>query len=228
MLPARLHRAGERSGSRRRFAVPVKSFAAAMQAASISPRLRRFRPRRRLHAMPHRARVCAGGDCTGEESRRPTAAPDWKLPRRRAVATPAASSFHRRRRRNRSTRKWNPSRARSSRRKNFCASWWTNASRWEMGGGEMRLFFPTEEPRARRDVAAARSHGTFAQRCRLACSAARCASVLNWRRYRRLRQHVRPTERAELRAKFEQDPIVRAMMERFGGQISDVKRRGEE
>lgn len=32
----------------------------------------------------------------------------------------------------------------------------------------------------------------------------------------------------ELRAKFEQDPIVRAMLERFGGQISDVKRRGEE
>jgi hypothetical protein len=32
----------------------------------------------------------------------------------------------------------------------------------------------------------------------------------------------------ELRAKFEQDPIVRAMMERFGGRISDVKRRGEE
>jgi hypothetical protein len=31
-----------------------------------------------------------------------------------------------------------------------------------------------------------------------------------------------------LRAKFEQDPIVRGMMERFGGQISDVKRRGEE
>jgi len=32
----------------------------------------------------------------------------------------------------------------------------------------------------------------------------------------------------ELRAKFEQDPIVRAMLERFGGQISDVKRRSEE
>jgi predicted alternative tryptophan synthase beta-subunit len=32
----------------------------------------------------------------------------------------------------------------------------------------------------------------------------------------------------ELRTKFEQDPVVRAMMERFGGQISDVKRRGEE
>jgi hypothetical protein len=32
----------------------------------------------------------------------------------------------------------------------------------------------------------------------------------------------------ELRAKFEQDPIVRAMLERFGGTISEVKRRGEE
>ena len=31
----------------------------------------------------------------------------------------------------------------------------------------------------------------------------------------------------ELRARFEQDPIVRAMLERFGGQISEVKRRDE-
>ena len=33
---------------------------------------------------------------------------------------------------------------------------------------------------------------------------------------------------AELRARFEQDPIVRAMLEKFGGQISGVKRPGEE
>ena len=32
----------------------------------------------------------------------------------------------------------------------------------------------------------------------------------------------------ELRARFEQDPIVRAMLERFGGRISEVKARGEE
>ena len=31
----------------------------------------------------------------------------------------------------------------------------------------------------------------------------------------------------ELRARFEQDPIVRAMLERFGGRISEVKRRDE-
>jgi hypothetical protein len=33
---------------------------------------------------------------------------------------------------------------------------------------------------------------------------------------------------SELRARFEEDPIVRAMLERFGGQISKVKRPGEE
>jgi hypothetical protein len=32
----------------------------------------------------------------------------------------------------------------------------------------------------------------------------------------------------ELRARFEQDPIVRAMLERFGGKISEVKPRGGE
>ena len=33
---------------------------------------------------------------------------------------------------------------------------------------------------------------------------------------------------SELRARFEEDPIVRAMLEKFGGQISGVKRPGEE
>jgi len=32
----------------------------------------------------------------------------------------------------------------------------------------------------------------------------------------------------ELRAQFEQDPVVRAMLDRFGGRISEVKLRGEE
>jgi hypothetical protein len=32
----------------------------------------------------------------------------------------------------------------------------------------------------------------------------------------------------ELRAQFERDPIVRAMLQRFGGRISGVKRRPEE
>ncbi|MFZ0924389.1 MAG: hypothetical protein WA020_15085, partial [Candidatus Acidiferrales bacterium] len=33
---------------------------------------------------------------------------------------------------------------------------------------------------------------------------------------------------SELRARMEEDPIVRAMLERFGGQISEVKRRSED
>jgi len=33
---------------------------------------------------------------------------------------------------------------------------------------------------------------------------------------------------SELRARFEEDPIVRAMLVKFGGRISSVKRPGEE
>ncbi len=33
---------------------------------------------------------------------------------------------------------------------------------------------------------------------------------------------------SELRARFEEDPVVRAMLEKFGGQISRIKRPGEE
>jgi hypothetical protein len=32
----------------------------------------------------------------------------------------------------------------------------------------------------------------------------------------------------ELRAQFEQDPIVRAMLQRFGGRLSEIKRRQED
>jgi len=100
-----------------------------------------------------------------------------------------------------------------------------HASRWEMSGGEVRLFFPTES-RALAEMLQARDP---MERLRNVAS-------------RILGQTVRvcvkleavpvtgPTSGGarELRAKFEQDPIVRAMLERFGGQISDVKRRSEE
>jgi DNA polymerase-3 subunit gamma/tau len=100
------------------------------------------------------------------------------------------------------------------------------ASRWELGGGEVRLFFPTEhraladmlqqrEPMERLRNVAARILGRSVRVCvKLEAVPAGAANSSNGTR--------------ELRAKFEQDPIVRAMMERFGGQISDVKRRGEE
>jgi DNA polymerase-3 subunit gamma/tau len=100
-----------------------------------------------------------------------------------------------------------------------------HASRWEMSGGEVRLFFPTEsralaellqarDPMERLRNIASRILGQTVRVCVKLEAVPVGGTVSNGTR--------------ELRAKFEQDPIVRAMMERFGGQISDVKRRGEE
>ncbi len=102
-----------------------------------------------------------------------------------------------------------------------------HASRWEMSGGEMRLFFPTEsrmlaellqarETMERLRNIAGRILGQTVRVC-VKLEAAPGPGTA-----------ARSSGTRELRAKFEQDPIVRAMMERFGGQISDVKRRGEE
>jgi DNA polymerase III subunit gamma/tau len=101
-----------------------------------------------------------------------------------------------------------------------------HASRWEMSGSELRLFFPTEsraladllqqrDPMERLRNVASRILGHTVRVCvKLEAVPVGGGTTSNGTR--------------ELRAKFEQDPIVRAMLERFGGQISDVKRRGEE
>ena len=100
-----------------------------------------------------------------------------------------------------------------------------NASRWEMSGNEVRLIFPTEsraladlvqqrEPMERLRTVASRILGHTVRVCvKLEAVPPGGAS---------------PNGTRELRAKFEQDPIVRAMLERFGGTISEIKRRGEE
>ena len=102
-----------------------------------------------------------------------------------------------------------------------------HASRWEMCGGELRLFFSTEN-RALAEMLQARepmerlrniSNRILGQTVRV-CVKLEAAPGPG--------SAARSSGTRELRAKFEQDPIVRAMMERFGGQISDVKRRGEE
>jgi DNA polymerase-3 subunit gamma/tau len=103
-----------------------------------------------------------------------------------------------------------------------------HASRWELSGGEVRLFFPTEsralaemlqarDPMERLRNIASRILGQTVRVCvKLEAVQGVGAATRN------------SSGTRELRAKFEQDPIVRAMMERFGGQISDVKRRGED
>ncbi len=99
--------------------------------------------------------------------------------------------------------------------------------RWELEGGEMRLYFPTEN-RALAEMLQARDP---MEKLRTITS-----QVVGQPLRVCVRLETQPVSAAarvvrnspELRAKFEQDPIVRAMLERFGGRISEVKRRSEE
>jgi DNA polymerase III subunit gamma/tau len=95
-------------------------------------------------------------------------------------------------------------------------------TRWEVENNELHLFFPTES-RVLAEMLQARE------------PMERLRTVLNQVVGQPLRVCVKleagraTTNRSsELRARFEQDPIVRAMLEKFGGQISKVKRPGEE
>ena len=101
------------------------------------------------------------------------------------------------------------------------------ASRWEREGAEVRLFFPTErralaemlQSREQMDTLRSIAQRVVGQGVRV-CVKLEASPV------------AAPEFRAagvsrELRARFERDPIVRAMLERFGGQISDVKRGDE-
>jgi DNA polymerase III subunit gamma/tau len=96
------------------------------------------------------------------------------------------------------------------------------ATRWEIENGELRLFFPLES-RALAEMLQARD------------PMERLRTVLNQVVGQPLRVCVKLepgrasiSHGSELRARFEEDPIVRAMLERFGGQISKVRRPGEE
>ncbi len=102
-----------------------------------------------------------------------------------------------------------------------------SAVRWELESGEVRLYFPTER-RALADLLQSRDRieklrtiasRVLGQQLRV-CVKLEATPVLASR--------VRAGEGGrELRARFERDPIVRAMLERFGGRISEVKRRDE-
>jgi DNA polymerase III gamma/tau subunit len=110
----------------------------------------------------------------------------------------------------------------------FLAELVDHASRWELDKGEVSLYFPTER-RALAELLQAResmeklrtiASGVLGQPLRV-CVKLEAAPVLL--STVRAGQNTR-----ELRARFEQDPIVRKMLERFGGRISEVKGRGED
>jgi DNA polymerase III subunit gamma/tau len=102
-----------------------------------------------------------------------------------------------------------------------------HAFRWELDAGEVRLYFPTEQrnfaellqSRDRIEKLRTIASGVLGQQVRV-CVKLEAAPVVAAKV---------PTGESgrELRTRFEQDPIVRGMVERFGGRISEVKRRDE-
>ena len=103
-----------------------------------------------------------------------------------------------------------------------------HAHRWELEGAELRIFFATEK-RAFAEMVEGRDSlekirsaaGKVLNRPVRVCAkmesvAATAASA----------SHAAAGTK-ELREKFERDPMVRSMLQRFGGKISEVKRREE-
>jgi DNA polymerase III subunit gamma/tau len=112
--------------------------------------------------------------------------------------------------------------------KKFLGELLEHARRWELDGAELRLYFPSESR-------------SFAELLEGRESLERVRAVSSKVLGRAVRVCVRLDSGAaagsaaralpgtqELRAQFERDPMVRAVLQRFGGKISEVKRRQED
>jgi hypothetical protein len=104
-----------------------------------------------------------------------------------------------------------------------------HSSRWELDGMELRVYFPAEKGAFAgliegRDTlekirdASGKVLGRAVRVCaKLETGAAKDANAS---------QAASSTQ--EIRAQFENDPMVKSMLKRFGGRISEVRRQGEE
>ncbi len=111
----------------------------------------------------------------------------------------------------------------------FIAELLEHASRWELEGGELRICFPAEkstfagliEGRDTLEKIRAASNKVLGRTMRVCArleTGAANASVST--------RAASATQ--EMRAQFENDPVVKSMLQRFGGRISEVRRREEE
>jgi DNA polymerase-3 subunit gamma/tau len=103
----------------------------------------------------------------------------------------------------------------------FLNSMVEQATRWELEGAEMRIFF-TPEYRAVAEMLQAREPVEKLRNIlgNVMGGAIRICVKLETARSGDIRSQ-------DLRRKFEEDPAVRGVLERFGGRISSVRRRGE-
>ena len=103
-----------------------------------------------------------------------------------------------------------------------------HAHRWELEGAELRIYFATEK-RAFAEMVEGRDS---LEKIRATSSKVLNRSVRVCAKMEPVAATAANASQAasgtkELREKFERDPIVRAMLQRFGGKISEVKRREE-
>lgn len=117
----------------------------------------------------------------------------------------------------------------------FLASLLDHVVRWELESGELRLFFPVEQkalaemlqtrdPMERLRTLTTQALGQPVRLCVKLVSGRDVAAAAATSKAER--SGPRAGSAGDLRAQFEQDPKVRAMIERFGGRISGVKPAG--
>ncbi len=103
------------------------------------------------------------------------------------------------------------------------------SSRWELEGAELHIYFPPEK----RPFAEMMEGRESLEKIRGVSSKVLNRTVRVCAKLEAVAAAAAPASRAasatqELRAQFERDPMVRSMLQRFGGKISEVKRRQEE
>jgi DNA polymerase III subunit gamma/tau len=104
-----------------------------------------------------------------------------------------------------------------------------HAHRWELDGAELRLYFAADK----RPFAEMLEGRESLERIRATSSKVLGRSVRVCAKIETVAAAAASASHAasgtqELRAQFERDPLVRSMLQRFGGKISEVKRRQEE
>jgi DNA polymerase III subunit gamma/tau len=104
-----------------------------------------------------------------------------------------------------------------------------HSSRWELDGAELRIYFPAEK-----STFAGLIEGRDAlEKVRSVSSkvlgrAVRVCAKLETGAAKDANASRAASSTQEIRAQFENDPMVKSMLQRFGGRISEVRRQGEE
>jgi len=104
-----------------------------------------------------------------------------------------------------------------------------HGTRWELEGAELRIYFSAKE----RSFAEMLEGREPLEKVRIASSKVLGRAVRVCAKLEAVAAAAASASRAgsatqELRAQFERDPMVKSMLQRFGGKIAEVKHRPEE